>query len=77
MNSEIPRMNSNSKMRIVIVIMYSVYAFVCLTSRLELVMEDRIDYNDLTEMMLYDSTHIELIRKALDTDNKGTRHFIL
>ena len=57
--------------------MYSVYAFVCLTSRLELVMEDRIDYNDLTEMMLYDSAHIELIRKALDTDNKGTRDFIL
>ena len=36
-------------------------------------MEDRIDYNDLTEMMLYDSARIELIRKALDTDNKGTR----
>ena len=57
--------------------MYSIYAFVCLTSRLELVMEDRIDYNDLTEMMLYDSAHIELIRKALDTDSKGTRDFIL
>nr|GEY10305.1 hypothetical protein [Tanacetum cinerariifolium] len=40
-------------------------------NKLELVMEDRIEYNDLTQMMLYDLARIELIRKALDTDNKG------
>lgn len=40
-------------------------------------MEDKIEYNNLTEMMLYDSARIELIRKALDTDNKGTRDVIL
>ncbi|GKA11975.1 hypothetical protein Tco_0691521, partial [Tanacetum coccineum] len=38
---------------------------------MKLVMEDIIEHNDLTEMMLYDLAHIELIRKALDTDNKG------
>lgn len=57
--------------------MYSVYDFVCFISRLELVMEDRIEYNDLTEMRLYDSARIELIRKALGTDNKGNGDFIL
>nr|GEZ65058.1 DNAse I-like superfamily protein [Tanacetum cinerariifolium] len=41
------------------------------TSTTKLVMEDRIEYNDLTQMMLYDLARIELIRKALDTDNKG------
>ncbi|GKB37960.1 hypothetical protein Tco_0882902, partial [Tanacetum coccineum] len=40
-------------------------------TRMELVTEDRIEYNDLTEMILYDLARIELIRKALDTDNKG------
>nr|GEW87673.1 DNAse I-like superfamily protein [Tanacetum cinerariifolium] len=34
-------------------------------------MEDIIEYNDLTQMMLYDLTRIELLRKALDTNNKG------
>nr|GFA19152.1 zinc finger, CCHC-type [Tanacetum cinerariifolium] len=41
------------------------------TSTTKLVMEDRIEYNDLTQMMLYDLTRIKLIRKAFDTDNKG------
>nr|GEU59586.1 reverse transcriptase domain-containing protein [Tanacetum cinerariifolium] len=38
---------------------------------IELVIEDKIEYSDLTKMTIYDVARIELIRKALDTDNKG------
>lgn len=41
-------------------------------SRLELVIEEKIDYNDLANLVLDESSGVEQKEKALDTNNKGT-----
>lgn len=40
-------------------------------NKLELVIEEKIDYNDLAELILDESARAELKQKALDTNNKG------
>ncbi|PWA52787.1 DNAse I-like superfamily protein [Artemisia annua] len=53
------------------VIMYYVYPFVCLISILELVIEEKIHYNDLAELILDESTCAKPKEKALDSDMNG------
>ena len=53
------------------------YPFVCLISRLELVIEEKIDYNDLAELILDESTRAKPKEKALDSDMNGTNSIIL
>nr|GEV55235.1 DNAse I-like superfamily protein [Tanacetum cinerariifolium] len=54
-----------------ILMIYYVYPFVCLISRLELDIEENFDYNDLVELILDESTRVKLKEKALDSDTNG------
>nr|GEV05312.1 DNAse I-like superfamily protein [Tanacetum cinerariifolium] len=45
--------------------------FVCLISRLELDIEEKIDYNDLAELILDEPARAKLIEKALNSDTNG------
>ncbi|GKA82637.1 hypothetical protein Tco_0789385 [Tanacetum coccineum] len=40
---------------------------------LELDIEEKIDYNDLAELILDESTHVKLKEKALNSDTNGQK----